>query len=195
MNLTKFDLQGNNNQLCSLNKEIVQNLGVPLCDVGKIKTKILLPIIFAVIDATTLFVALLFVFGTMMSPNKKRKAGKTSVSSASLRGLPRNISYCDIRIATNYFAAENLIGKGGFGSVFKDVFSFSTGETITLAVKVLDLQQSKAFQSFNAECQALKNVRHWNLLKDIISLAPALIIRERNSRPLLCNSCPKVTLT
>ena len=74
MNLTKFDLQGNNNQLCSLNKEIVQNLGVPLCDVGKIKTKILLPIIFAVIDATTLFVALLFVFGTMMSPNKKRKA-------------------------------------------------------------------------------------------------------------------------
>ncbi|RZC17925.1 Receptor kinase-like protein Xa21 [Glycine soja] len=46
---------------------------------------------------------------------------------------------------------------------------FSTGETATLAVKVLDLQQSKASQSFSSECQALKNVRHRNLVKVITS--------------------------
>nr|KYP57042.1 putative LRR receptor-like serine/threonine-protein kinase At3g47570 family [Cajanus cajan] len=166
MNLTKLDLQGNN-QLCSLNMEIVQNLGVLLC-VGKKKRKILLPIILGVVGATALIISMLLLICTMMY-RKKRKEAKTRVPSAPLRGLPQNISYGDIRIATNNFAAENLIGKGGFGSVYKGVFSFSTGETATLAVKVLDLQQSKASKSFNVECEALKNVRHRNLVKVITS--------------------------
>uniref|UniRef100_A0A151UIP5 non-specific serine/threonine protein kinase n=1 Tax=Cajanus cajan TaxID=3821 RepID=A0A151UIP5_CAJCA len=130
LNLTKFDFRGNN-QLCSLNREIVHNF-------QKKKRKILLPIILAVVGATAL-------------------------------GLPQNISYGDIRIATNNFAAENLIGKGSFGCVYKGFFSFSTGETATLAVKVLDLQQSKASKSFNVECEALKSVRHRNLVKVITS--------------------------
>jgi len=163
-NLTKFDLQGNN-QLCSLNKEIVQNFGVPLCVVGKKKRSILLPIILVIVGATALFI-ILFLFWTL---KKKRKERKTSVPSDPFRGLPQKISYGDIRIATNNFAAENLIGKGSFGSVYKGVFSFSTGETAILAVKVLDLQQSKASKSFNAECEALKNVRHRNLVKVITS--------------------------
>jgi len=50
----------------------------------------------------------------MKSREKKRKEGKSSVSSAPLKGLPQNITYGDIRIATNNIAAENLIGKGGF---------------------------------------------------------------------------------
>ncbi|KAL5145728.1 putative LRR receptor-like serine/threonine-protein kinase [Glycine soja] len=165
MNLTKFDLQGNN-QLCSLNMEIVQNLGVLMCVVGKKKRKILLPIILAVVGTTALFISMLLVFWTI---NNKRKERKTTVSLTPLRGLPQNISYADILMATNNFAAENLIGKGGFGSVYKGVFSFSTGETATLAVKILDLQQSKASQSFNAECEAWKNVRHRNLVKVITS--------------------------
>ncbi|XP_014517209.2 putative receptor-like protein kinase At3g47110 [Vigna radiata var. radiata] len=164
-NLTKFDLRGNN-QLCSLSKEIVQNLGVLPCVVGKKKRRILLPTILAIVGAAALFISLLFLFWTM---KKKRKERKTLVSSDPFRGLSQNITYGDIRIATNNFAAENLIGKGGFGSVYKGVFSFSTGETVTLAVKVLDLQESKACKSFNAECEALKNVRHRNLVKVITS--------------------------
>ncbi|KAL9312817.1 hypothetical protein ACSQ67_018269 [Phaseolus vulgaris] len=160
-NLTKFDLRGNN-QLCSVNKEIVQNLGVLLCVVGKKKRKILLPTILAVVGTTALFISMLFLFWTM---KKKRKERKISVSSEPFRGFPQNITYGDIRIATDNFAAENLIGKGAFASVYKGVFSFSAGETVTLAVKVLDLQQSKASKSFNAECEALKNVRHRNLVK------------------------------
>jgi len=167
-NLTKFDVRGNN-QLCSLNKEIVQNLGVHLCAVAKKKRKILLPIVLAVVGAIALLISTLFAFWTMMSREKKREEGKTSVSSAPPKGLPHNISYGDILTATNNFAAENLIGKGGFGSVYKGVFSFSTGETATLAVKVLDLQQSRASKSFIAECEALKNVRHRNLVKVITS--------------------------
>ena len=39
--------------------------------------------------------------------------------------LPK-ISYSDIQLATNDFSAENLVGKGGFGSEYEGVFR--TGE-------------------------------------------------------------------
>ncbi|KAG5036064.1 hypothetical protein JHK87_010974 [Glycine soja] len=92
MNLTKFHLRGNN-QLCSLNKEIVQNLGVLLCLVGKKKRNSLLHIILPVVGATALFISMLVVFCTI---KKKRKETKISVSLTPLRGLPQNISYAGI---------------------------------------------------------------------------------------------------
>ncbi|KAK8986630.1 hypothetical protein V6N11_010184 [Hibiscus sabdariffa] len=53
------------------------------------------------------------------------------------------------------FAAENLLGKGGFGSVYEARFNNDDNGTstknLTLAVKVLDLQQTKAVQGFLAE--------------------------------------------
>ncbi|KAG5050310.1 hypothetical protein JHK85_011413 [Glycine max] len=92
MNLTKFHLRGNN-QLCSLNKEIVQNLGVLLCLVGKKKRNSLLHIILPVVGATALFISMLVVFCTI---KKKRKETKISVSLTPLRGLPQNISYAAV---------------------------------------------------------------------------------------------------
>ncbi|KAG2665668.1 hypothetical protein I3760_15G019200 [Carya illinoinensis] len=69
--------------------------------------------------------------------------------------------------ATNGFVVENLIGKGGFGTVYKTVFE-NTGKlgvnTIS-AVKVFDLGQSKTSKSFDAECEVLRNIRHRNLVK------------------------------
>ncbi|GAU40369.1 hypothetical protein TSUD_319810 [Trifolium subterraneum] len=88
---------------------------------------------------------MVYLLRLLMSLKKKHKAEKTNLSSTTLRGLPQNISY--------------------------GVFNISTCErqTTTLAVKILDLQQSKASQSFNAECETLKNVRHRNLVKVITS--------------------------
>ncbi|KAJ1381000.1 Serine-threonine/tyrosine-protein kinase, catalytic domain [Sesbania bispinosa] len=169
MNLSRVDLRGNS-KLCGLNNEIVQKLGVSLCVVAKKKRNILLPIILAIITgAIALFISILYRMWVLMSRKKEYKHRKTSLSSAPLMGLPQNITYADIRFATNNFSAENLIGKGGFGSVYKGLFSMSTVETTTLAIKVLDKQQSKASQSFNIECEALRNVRHRNLVKVITS--------------------------
>ena len=168
MNFSRVDLQGNN-KLCGLNMETVQKLGIFFCEIGKKKRHKLLPIILAVTGATALLISVLSLLWIIMLRKKKNKEGKASLSSAPLMGLPQNISYGDIRLATKNFAAENLIGKGAFGFVYKGVFALSTGETTTLAVKVLDLQHSKASQSFNAECEALRNVRHRNLVKVITS--------------------------
>ncbi|GLU15011.1 hypothetical protein SLE2022_315410 [Rubroshorea leprosula] len=74
------------------------------------------------------------------------------------------ISYYDICHATSNFSAENLIGKGSFGFVYKAVF-----DNTTLAVKVLDLHASRAFKCFLTKCEALRNIRHRNVVKIITS--------------------------
>jgi Leucine-rich repeat (LRR) protein len=171
MNLSQVDLQGNN-KLCGLNNQVMHTLGVTLCVAGKKhKRNILIPIILPITGATVLFMSILYLLWLQMSLKKKHKEEKTSLSSTPLNWLPQNVSYSDIRLATNNFSDANLVGKGGFGSVYKGVFNISTYEsqTTTLAVKVFDLQQSKASQSFCAECEALKNVRHRNLVKVITS--------------------------
>ncbi|CAJ2667342.1 unnamed protein product [Trifolium pratense] len=171
MNLSQVDLQGNN-KLCGVNNQVLHKLGVTLCVAGKKKNRnILLPIILGIIGATVLFVSMIYLLWRLMSLKKKHKEEIRTLPSTPLKGMHQNISYGDIRLATNNFSAANMVGKGGFGSVYKGVFNISTCEsqTTTLAVKILDLQQSKASQSFNAECETLKNVRHRNLVKVITS--------------------------
>jgi Leucine-rich repeat (LRR) protein len=74
------------------------------------------------------------------------------------------ISYAELQASTNYFSVDNLIGSGSFGSVYRGVLS-SNGANV--AVKVLNLQQRGASKSFIDECNALKSLRHRNLLKII----------------------------
>ncbi|CAL5366258.1 unnamed protein product [Camellia sinensis] len=64
--------------------------------------------------------------------------------------------------ATGGFSLENLIGVGSFGSVYRGTLEY--GATI-VAVKVLNLQRRGASKSFIAECKALRNIKHRNLVK------------------------------
>ncbi|CAN1838501.1 LRR receptor-like serine/threonine-protein kinase EFR [Linum perenne] len=58
-----------------------------------------------------------------------------------------------------------IIGVGSFGSVYKGVLSEIGEASINIAVKVFNLQRRGAFKSFMAECEALKNIRHKNLVR------------------------------
>ncbi|KAJ8648841.1 hypothetical protein MRB53_001864 [Persea americana] len=73
-----------------------------------------------------------------------------------------NISYRDLCKGTDSFSSANLIGIGSYGHVYK-TFLDCIGTIV--AVKVLNLQHPGASKSFIAECRALRNVRHRNLLK------------------------------
>jgi LRR receptor-like serine/threonine-protein kinase FLS2 len=75
----------------------------------------------------------------------------------------RMISYQELRSGTNNFCESNLLGTGGFGSVYKGILSDGT----IVAVKVLNLQLEGGFKSFDAECKVLRTVRHRNLVKII----------------------------
>ncbi|KAH9288874.1 hypothetical protein KI387_032991, partial [Taxus chinensis] len=79
-------------------------------------------------------------------------------------GHPR-ISYKELSIATNGFAKGNLLGVGSVGSVYKGVLDDGT----LIAVKVLNLHNNSAYNSFITECRVLRKVMHRNLIRVITS--------------------------
>ncbi|KAM7466663.1 hypothetical protein LguiB_014225 [Lonicera macranthoides] len=95
---------------------------------------------------------------------KKKKLGQSS------RFFPMKsfltVSYGDLLKATDGFISTNLIGVGSFGSIYKGILD---REEKMVAVKVLNLQRQGASKSFMDECEALRNIRHRNLVKIITS--------------------------
>ncbi|OWM83861.1 hypothetical protein CDL15_Pgr004292 [Punica granatum] len=92
---------------------------------------------------------------------KQMKQRKSVASSTSNDGYLK-LSYQDLLKATDGFSSANLIGTGSFGSVFRGIVAL---DQTNIAVKVLNLDRHGASKSFTAECEALKNIRHRNLVK------------------------------
>ncbi|KAK2408289.1 receptor kinase protein Xa21 [Trifolium repens] len=138
-------------------------LQVPLCDnqVKKSSTekKLLLKCIIPIVVSTILIVASIII----LIVKKKKKVENTLERGLSTLGAARRISYYELVQATNGFNESNLLGRGGFGSVYRGMLP--DGEMI--AVKVIDLQSDVKSKSFDIECNAMKNLRHRNLVKII----------------------------
>ncbi|PRQ59410.1 putative protein kinase RLK-Pelle-LRR-XII-1 family [Rosa chinensis] len=81
---------------------------------------------------------------------------------SSINFLPK-VSYQTLHHATGGFSPSNQIGSGGFGSVYKGILNQE--ENNVVAIKVLNLQQKGASKRFVVECNALRNIRHRNLVK------------------------------
>lgn len=103
----------------------------------------------------------------------------------------KNVSYSDILKATEGFAEKNLIGVGTFGSVFKAIMSFEN--VTTVAVKVLNLEQHGASRSFMSECEALRSIRHRNLMK-ILSLCSSTDYQGNDFKGLIFEFMPNGNL-
>ncbi|GKA40481.1 leucine-rich repeat protein [Tanacetum coccineum] len=105
---------------------------------------------------------------TLELPKCKEKEERNSQPSQSL-GNERflKVSYNELLKTTDGFFTTNLIGEGGFNSVYKGILESNYDKFI--AVKVLHLQNRGAYRSFLAECEAWRNIRHHNLLKIITS--------------------------
>ncbi|XP_004308633.1 PREDICTED: putative receptor-like protein kinase At3g47110 isoform X1 [Fragaria vesca subsp. vesca] len=94
---------------------------------------------------------------------RSRKSGVKSASEPSLDVSVLKLSYRDLLKATDGFSSRNLIGSGISGSVYWGVLD--QPEERIVAVKVLNLQSSRASRSFISECEVLKNIRHRNLVR------------------------------
>ncbi|XP_057991944.1 receptor kinase-like protein Xa21 [Hevea brasiliensis] len=75
----------------------------------------------------------------------------------------RRISFQELQQATDGFCDSNLLGRGGSGTVYKGRLS----DGMEVAIKVFNLQLERAFNSFDAECEVMSNIRHRNLVKII----------------------------
>ncbi|CAK8530746.1 unnamed protein product [Lathyrus sativus] len=135
-------------------------LQVPSCDKHR-KKKLLIPCISSII----LVLGILIVVGLVLRMHKRKKVGNPIEKDLSTLGAPSRISYYELMKATNGFNESNLLGKGGFGSVYQGMLS--TGKMV--AVKVLDLTSEATSKSFDAECNAMRNLRHRNLVEVITS--------------------------
>jgi len=74
--------------------------------------------------------------------------------------FPR-VTYKNLAHATGNFSESNLIGRGGYGSVYRGTL---TQAKIKVAIKVFNLEIKFADKSFVSECEALRTIRHRNLL-------------------------------
>ncbi|EOY27942.1 Leucine-rich repeat protein kinase family protein [Theobroma cacao] len=73
----------------------------------------------------------------------------------------RRISYSELLQATNGFDECNLLGSGGFGSVYRGTLS----DGMNVAIKVFNMHSEDGFKSFDVECEAMRNIFHRNLVK------------------------------
>ncbi|GKA31373.1 leucine-rich repeat protein [Tanacetum coccineum] len=155
-NANAFSVLGNN-RLCGG----LATLALPKCkETGNKKKRFpffLLLILIAPMLLVVLYCVRLFC--------KKKHNRQPSQSSRNERFL--KVSYNELLKATDGFSTANLIGEGGFISVYKGVLDSDDDRLV--AVKVLHLQNRGALKSFLAECEAWRNIQHRNLLKIITS--------------------------
>ncbi|XP_048140725.1 receptor kinase-like protein Xa21 [Rhodamnia argentea] len=109
-----------------------------------------------------------------------KKKVKEPISTSMDDPCP-DISYRALLKATDDFSSMNLIGVGNFGSVYKGILKENV---TTVAVKVLHLVHRGALKSFLAECEALKNVRHRNLLK-ILTVCSSIDHQQNDFKALV----------
>ncbi|XVF06902.1 hypothetical protein REPUB_Repub06bG0091200 [Reevesia pubescens] len=152
-NATAILGQGNY-QLCGG----IPEFHLPRCNFKSAKSrsnKVIIAIISGVLGlGVTLLLSFLLVF-------RLKKKRSQPISTCTEKFLLQ-LSYQSILKATDGFSSANLIVAGSFGSVYKGILE-ENGTVI--AIKVLNLLNPGSSRSFMAECEALRNIRHRNLVK------------------------------
>lgn len=149
-----------NGELCG-----VPRLQFPSCKIYTRKSKKavrnhVLWYIFPMVASIILLVLIAVVFWWI-----RYKKDKVELSETKSFPLQRwiKVSKKEILEATDGLSETNLLGKGGFGSVYKGNLNSET----EVAIKVFDLEMEGAFKSFDIECEILCSLLHRNLVKII----------------------------
>uniref|UniRef100_A0A6N2KPI2 non-specific serine/threonine protein kinase n=1 Tax=Salix viminalis TaxID=40686 RepID=A0A6N2KPI2_SALVM len=119
-----------------------------------------------VILASCAALFLLLVVASVFAVIHRRKQKKSRPSLASpLEKKYQRVSYSELVHATGGFSSTNIIGDGKYGTVYKGTL----GSDDQVAVKVFKLRQRGANKTFMAEINALRNIRHRNLVRIVNS--------------------------
>ncbi|KAK7407011.1 hypothetical protein VNO78_08651 [Psophocarpus tetragonolobus] len=154
-NVSEIDLIGNN-KLCGG----VSELHLPPCLIKgnePIKHLNFMSIAMMIVSVVAFLLILPFIYWMRIRSEKKTSSDLPIINQLS------KVSYQNLHHGTNGFSAQNLVGSGNFGSVYKGTIELD-GDNV-VAIKVLNLKKEGAHKSFIAECNALKDIRHRNLVK------------------------------
>ncbi|KAJ0525101.1 putative protein kinase RLK-Pelle-LRR-XII-1 family [Helianthus annuus] len=179
-NASAFSVVGNS-RLCG---GIVE-LGLPKCkETKKHKKKFRLFVIIILIASTLCPI-------TCLTYVWCKKKSKSQPSQSSMGERFMKVSYGQLLKATNGFSEANLIGNGGFGSVYKGILEEDNNRFV--AVKVLYLQNRGAERSFIRECEAMRSIRHRNLLR-IVTSCSSVDYQGNDFKALVYEFMPKGSL-
>ncbi|KAL7145408.1 hypothetical protein ABFS83_07G081600 [Erythranthe nasuta] len=171
-NKTITSLQGNK-ELCGG----VLESDLPLCTSSSSKKNLSTPLKIAIP-----IVGVVVVLCIIMFLYKRGAQKKVLPSLPSFMGTQfLRLSYSDLLKATGGFTETSLVGVGSFGYVYKGVLD---DEVRVIAVKVLNLVVKGASKSFLAECNALRGIRHRNLVK-ILSVCESIDFQGNDFKALV----------
>ncbi|KAI3798749.1 hypothetical protein L1987_34028 [Smallanthus sonchifolius] len=111
-----------------------------------------------IIAAVVAGVVLILLF--LLSWLLYRSWKKSKMTEQDFEGA-EHYNYKDLQLATNNFSEENILGRGGFGEVFKAVLD----DTNVVAVKKLLIHHDGAKEEFENEIKLISNIHHRNLLR------------------------------
>ncbi|KAG2641270.1 probable LRR receptor-like serine/threonine-protein kinase At3g47570 [Panicum virgatum] len=104
----------------------------------------------------------IFVVWAGLLYRKLKKASKKEIPPQFTEPELPIVPYNDILKGTDGFSEANVLGKGRYGKVYKCTLE---NQATAVAVKVFNLQVSGSYKSFQAECEALRRVKHRCLVK------------------------------
>ncbi|KAL9320205.1 hypothetical protein ACSQ67_012044 [Phaseolus vulgaris] len=108
------------------------------------------------------FVVLLCVLFAWRWFTKPKSVPRGDILGATELKGPVNYKYNDLKAATKNFSAENKLGEGGFGDVYKG--TLKNGKVVAVKKLVLG-KSSKMEDDFEGEVKLISNVHHRNLVR------------------------------
>ncbi|KAK2990687.1 hypothetical protein RJ640_000108, partial [Escallonia rubra] len=158
----------------------IPELQLPTCLPKGMKKRRSLEMKIVTVILGTVFLVITLASFAVLCWCRKRRNDRSSLTSEVDRAL--RVSYHELYQATSGFSSKFLIGSGSFGSVYKG--RLDQHEDRPVAIKVLHLLSAVASNSFMAECNTLRNIRHRNLAK-ILSCCSSIDFKGNEFKALV----------
>uniref|UniRef100_A0ACD5WC20 Uncharacterized protein n=1 Tax=Avena sativa TaxID=4498 RepID=A0ACD5WC20_AVESA len=182
-NITATHIDGNQG-LCGGTAD----LHLPACSViSSNSSKHSLSVVLKVVIPLACILSLAMVIFALFQWRNNYMGRSMHMSLLSLDSKFPKVSYKDLARATEGFSASNLIGKGRYSSVYRGKI---LQDKNVVAVKVFCLETRGAQKSFIAECSALRNVRHRNLVR-ILTACSSIDSSGNDFKALVYEFMPK----
>ncbi|KAJ3679292.1 hypothetical protein LUZ60_017303 [Juncus effusus] len=173
----------------------IPQLHLPVCPSQhnkKISPFLIKILIFVLPSATIFMVSLVAIIYVLLKRLQSRE--KEATKPMLLDESYPKVSYAELVKATDSFSANNLLGFGRYGSVYKGALSFKYKQTPhDYAIKVFNLEVQGTSKSFLAECDAVRMIRHHNLIS-LVTCCSSTDFKGNDFKALVFDFMPKGNL-